>query len=359
MTNELVLETLSAAADREAFIEEFITLPTACRPEPYRIGLQAPSSTKWLLNLSLSETREAWLAKRDGRVVGRLHANQSWTRTDVGYIGFYEVDLRETDHANIAKELLDAASAWLEAQGCKDLYGPIDWCTWFSYRFMLPQDPARTHGRLCWWEPVNPPEFVAHWESAGFEVAEHYSSKPSEHGAGSSVAVTAELMKPAYDNAIAEGFVFRAFKLGEELLEEAPDLYAVNMEGFSGNFLFEPIPFEVYRATLTGLVGKIDLGMSYWVLAPDGKPAGYIYSFQDADYYVGKSLVVLPEYRSKALMPATGHLTLSECAKRGIATVISALMRQGNRSERLMRSADAHAESNWRHEYVLFGKELG
>lgn len=358
MTTELTLNALSSAVDRGTFFEEFAALPTAVRPEAYRVGLQAPSSTKWLLDLTLTAAREAWLATRHGRVVGRIHANLSWTRNDVGYIGFYEVDLGQEDHGAIAKALLDTATAWLAAQGAKELYGPIDWCTWFSYRFMLPQDPARTHGRLCWWEPVNPPEFVAHWESAGFEVAEHYSSKPSEHGAGASVAVTAALMKPAYDNAIAEGFVFRAFKQGEELLEEAPNLYAVNMAGFAGNFLFEPIPFEIYRATLTGLVGKVDLGMSFWVLAPDGKPAGYIYSFQDQDYYVGKSLVVLPEYRSKALMPATGHLTLSECSKRGIPTVISALMRQGNRSERLMRSADAHAESNWRHEYVLYGKKL-
>lgn len=359
MTNELELHTLSAAEDKAAFLEAFAQLPQACRAEEFRVGLQAPAATKWLLNLALTSEREAWVALRGGRVVGRLHANVSWTRDDIGYIGFYEVDLRENDHGAIATALLGAATAWLEARGRREVYGPIDWCTWFSYRFLVPQEPGRTHGRLCWWEPVTPPEFIEHWESAGFEVAEHYSTKPSEHGAGASVALTAEAMRPAYESALAAGFTFRPFKQGEAVLEEAPELYEVNMKGFSGNFLFEPIPFEVYRATLTGIAGKIDLGMSFWVRTPEDTPAGYIYSFQDQDYYVGKSLVVLPEHRSRALMPAAGHLTLSECSKRGIPTVISALMRQGNRSERLMKSSEGHAASSWRHEYVLLGKKTG
>jgi hypothetical protein len=356
MTNDIVLETLSEAADKTAFVERFVEFPSQCRAEDYRIGLAAPASTRWLLSLTLTATRDAWLASRNGTVVGRLHANASWTRDTVGYIGFYEVDLREADHGAIAEVLLGAAIAWLEARGRREIYGPVDWCTWFSYRFLLPQDPARKQGRLCWWEPVTPPEFIVHWEAAGFSAVEHFSTKPAEHGSGAAVALTAEAMRPAYERAIAEGFTFPAFRPGESVLEEAPALYEVNMRGFADNSLFEPIPFEVYRATLSGIAGKIDLGMSFWVIAPDGTRAGYLYGFQDNDYMVGKSLVVLPEYRSKGLMPAAGHLNLSECSRRGIPTVISALMRQGNRSERLMKSSDSHAESSWRHEYVLLGR---
>jgi hypothetical protein len=359
MTNDLELHALSSAEDKPAFLEAFAQLPQECRAEDYRVGLQAPSATKWLLSLAFTAEREAWVARRGGRVVGRVHANASWTRDDIGYIGFYEVDLREHDHRRIAAALLDAATRWLEARGRREVYGPIDWCTWFSYRFLVPQDAGRAQGRLCWWEPVTPPEFIEHWASASFEVAEHYSSKPAEHGAGATVALTAEAMRPAYERALADGYTFRPFKQGEAVLEEAAELYDVNMKGFSGNFLFEPIPFEVYRATLTGIAGKIDLGMCFWVRTPEDTPAGYLYAFQDKDYMVGKSLVVLPEHRSKALMPAAGHLTLSGCAKRGIPTVISALMRQGNRSERLMKSSESHAESSWLHEYVLLGKKLG
>ena len=359
MTNDLELQALSSAHDKAAFLEAFAQLPEACRGEDYRVGLQAPSAPKWLLNLALTGEREAWVARRGDRVVGRVHANASWTREGVGYIGFYEVDLDERDHRSIAASLLTAATQWLEARGRREVYGPVDWCTWFSYRFLVPQDAGHHQARLCWWEPVTPPEFLEHWEAYGFEVAEHYSTKPSEHGAGASVALTAEAMRPAYESALAAGFTFRPFKQGEAMLEEAPELYDVNMKGFAGNFLFEPIPFEVYRATLTGIAGKIDLGMCFWVRTPEDTPAGYVYCFQDHDYAVGKSVVMIPEYRSKTLMPAAGHLTLTECAKRGIPTVVSALMRQGNRSERLLKSSESHSESTWLHEYVLLGKKLG
>ena len=65
MTTELTLLALSSADDRSAFFEDFAAFPTAVRPEAYRVGLQAPSSTKWLLNLTLTAAREAWLAGGD------------------------------------------------------------------------------------------------------------------------------------------------------------------------------------------------------------------------------------------------------------------------------------------------------
>jgi hypothetical protein len=354
--DDVHLRTLSAAADPAEFLDAFTALPSRVRRDPYRVGLASPGAAKWMLGLGLSPHREAWLATREGRVIGRVHANTSWSRDVVGYIGFYEVDLGEADHALVARALLEAAEGWLRERGVREIYGPVDWCTWFSYRLLMPETPEQPHGRLCAWEPVTPPEFLAHWESAGFEVFELYHSTPMLHAPEATLAATAEAMRPAYEGAIAAGFTFRNLAAGAALVEESRDLYDVNMRGFAGNTLFEPIPFEVYRATIGALAATFDPAMSFWVHAPTGEPVAYLYSFQDGDYYVGKTLVVVPEYRNRALIPATGHLSLTVAAARGIPTIVRALVREGNKSDRLVRSADAHATTPWRHAYALLAK---
>lgn len=358
MATELHMHTLSGASDRAAFLRDFVALPGRVRRDPYRVGLASPGATQWLFEAGLTAEREAWVATRGGEVVGRLHANKSWTRPEAGYIGFYEIDLAQDDHASIARALLETAEGWLRDHGAKEIFGPIDWCTWFSYRFLLPQDPNLGKGRLCAWEPVTPPEFVAHWESAGFSVAEMYHSTPVEHGSESTLLKTAEAMRPAYEGAVAAGFTFRNLATGAALIEESRDLYDVNMRGFAGNYLFEPVPYEVYRTTIAATAASFDPAMSFWVHSPEGQPVAYFYAFQDQDYMVGKTLVVVPEYRSRALIPATGHLAIPVAAARGIPTLIRALVREGNKSDRLTRSADAHAKSTWRHDYALFGKTV-
>ena len=356
--SELTVEALSSACDREAFVEAFIRLPSACRPEPYRVALQDPSSTKWLLNLTLSDSHEAWLATRDGRAVGRLHANLSWTRKGVGYIGFYEVDLRESDHGDIAKALLESASAWLEAQGTKEMYGPIDWCTWFSYRFQLPEQPDRKHGRFCWWEPVNPPEFLEHWASAGFEIVEYYHSKATDYSDDAPMAKAESELWPASERAMAAGYTFRPMGDAAKVLANAQPFFDVVSNGFAENFLFEPISLELYRASLAATVAKVDFSISWWVYAPDGTPVGFAFCFIDGDRAIGKTLVVDPAHRNKALGPSLFRFVLSTCVEKGLNTWVSALIRQGNVSDKVTRSAESYTNEAWRHRYVLLGKTL-
>ncbi len=360
MSNRTI-ETLSAALGtrtESVFLNEFAAFPLACRGEEYRIALSSVGATLFMMNAGLTEVREAWLVKSEGRVVGRVHANTSWTREGVGYIGFYEVDLRETDHADVARELLGAATTWLAGHGALKVYGPIDWCTWFSYRFQTAQPEGYKSGRFFWWEPVNPPEFLTHWEAAGFVAEEHYHTKAAEHSATAPMSLTSDLMKPAYDAAVAEGYRFRPMKDGDDFMSEAEGLYEVNASGFAGNFLFEPIPFALYKQTISGIVGKVDFSLSFWVHSKDDRPVGYIYCFADGEYAVGKSVVIMPGHRGKAISPALMHLTSHRAVELGIPTAVSALIRRGNVSDRITRTAEEHAVAPWRHEYVLYGKSV-
>lgn len=76
-----------------------------------------------------AETR-LWLARRDGRVVGRVGAcvdryhNEHWHET-TGFFGFFECERdRATAHA-----LLDTARDWLRGQGMTVMRGPLNFTT--------------------------------------------------------------------------------------------------------------------------------------------------------------------------------------------------------------------------------------
>jgi hypothetical protein len=71
-----------------------------------------------------------FLARRDGRVVGRIAAitNRMHNEThadQVGFFGFFECE----DDAEAARGLLDAAAAWVREQGHDLLRGPVSFST--------------------------------------------------------------------------------------------------------------------------------------------------------------------------------------------------------------------------------------
>ena len=73
---------------------------------------------------------EYFLARRDGRVVGRITAQrdetfQKFQANAWGFFGFFECE----DDPEAAAALLDTAEGWLAAQGCDRMVGPCDFTT--------------------------------------------------------------------------------------------------------------------------------------------------------------------------------------------------------------------------------------
>jgi hypothetical protein len=70
---------------------------------------------------------EMFLARRDGRVVGRImailnNAHNEFHSERVGFFGFFEVENRE----DTAAELLDAAREWVRSRGAEVIRGPVN-----------------------------------------------------------------------------------------------------------------------------------------------------------------------------------------------------------------------------------------
>src|SRR5207248_6078098 len=70
---------------------------------------------------------EYFLARRDGRVVGRItaqidHSFNAFHGNRSGMFGFLDFE----DDAEVLDALLGAAEAWLRARGCDQMLGPMD-----------------------------------------------------------------------------------------------------------------------------------------------------------------------------------------------------------------------------------------
>lgn len=109
------------------------------------------------------------LALRDGVTVGRIsvhiHSLYNQIHQDkTGFFGFFEC----IDDARAARALFEAGEAWLKAQGCDKILGPICFTTNDGNLGILAENRNGPAMLLC---PYNPPYYLDLLESAGYQKA--------------------------------------------------------------------------------------------------------------------------------------------------------------------------------------------
>jgi GNAT superfamily N-acetyltransferase len=121
------------------------------------------------LNAFFSHGEAAYfLARRDGRVAGRVSAHINTAFNDHhdarwGWFGFLELE----DDPEVAGALLDAASAWLTARGCDRMVGPADFSMNDESGVLIEGFDLRPMIRQPW----HPPYYQRLMEGAGMEKA--------------------------------------------------------------------------------------------------------------------------------------------------------------------------------------------
>ncbi len=338
-----------AGADFDRFLTSFSKLQEGVRQAPYRTGLLPFPVWIGFICQPTKFAKEFWIVEDDlGRALGRIGANVSATKADEGAIGFFECDLTTPAGIEAGGKLLEAAESWLKAKGVKTAYGPMNFNTWFPYRFRTSQNIDK-QDLFFGWEPVNPPEYVDIWKSAGYETCELYATKA--HG---ELDAFAAKTKPAYDGALAAGYTFRTVEPIQFLEKDVPVLYEISSQGFKDNFLFEPIPFEVFRALYVPIAGKSDLSLSHIAFDKDGKGVGFFFCYEDQGHLVLKSTAVVPQARGKGISNAVAYLAAEKALKKGVNKYITALVKTGAQSESFAKKGSLL----WEHEYTLFSKLL-
>ncbi len=129
---QLQVDVEASRADRKAFIE----LPHRLyRKHPYWVP-QPRLADKALMNRRKNPffahaDAQHFLARRDGRVVGRIAAVENRRHNDthedrVGFFGFFDVEEGDQDAATA---LVDAARTWLSTRDLAPMRGPVNYST--------------------------------------------------------------------------------------------------------------------------------------------------------------------------------------------------------------------------------------
>lgn len=326
----------------DEFAKIFSSVPSAVRPAKEAPLLWPAPLWVSLLQLPFPRPTEFWVTRSGHQRIG---ANVSLTNPDVGFIGFFETDTSTKEALAIGKGLLHEAEAFLKSKGVKTVYGPLNYNTWFPYRFGLPKDDELTFS----WEPFQPKEYPQVWMEGGFTVCESYQSV----GLGD-LQGYAEKCRPAYERAVQEGYSFRPVDADRLESHEIPALYEISMEGFRDNFLFEPLDPQGFAGIYVPAMKKADLSYSFFVLDKNGKEVGFFYGFVDQGYLVLKTVAVRNEARGKGLSNALTYLQATAALAKGHSKMITALVKTGAQSE----SYKKKATPLWTHDYVLLKKEI-
>ena len=155
------------SAESEAFERVRAALPC------YR-GLPSEAAPTGLDCLLVSREQQP-VARASLCVAAELHGVPGTS----GLIGHFEAH-----DAAAAQALLVEARAVLAARGVQRVLAPMNGSTWGRYRLALPGEAAAAHTLHepppFLGEPVNPTEYAAWFEAAGFEVAARYESRIDE-----------------------------------------------------------------------------------------------------------------------------------------------------------------------------------
>ncbi len=262
----------------DKLLKEFIDLPW----EVYRgDGLWIPPFKKELRRLLSEENpffqygaMRSFLAFDGNRPVARCSA--IWNKRlrpggrPVGVVGFYEsVRWREGSDA-----VLSAACQWLQDRGLEEVWGPMNFSIWHSYRLM-----TNGFGRLPFYgEPYNPSYYPELFDDFGFlPKGRWYSWDLSEAQLLGMRAAATQMARPEI---LEEGFRLAPIDL-DCFEEELEKLHALLVEAFHEHPGYSPIDMGEFQALYSGMRHLVDPELVCFVVSPRGDPVALAYLYPD------------------------------------------------------------------------------
>lgn len=329
------IEAFSESKNKEEFLKRFGEIPSSLYPER-----PLPPAGYWahLIGQFPEVEAEFFIATKDGKDLGRIGCNVSKADQDLGFFGFYEVDLKEPE---ITNGLIQAALKWLKARPVKSIKGPVDLNVWLGNRF-------KTKGHENYsWEPNAPVEYAEHFKARGFLKAQDYISMIYDDS-----IVSFKRTQSAYDKALEDGLTFRNLDLQKD--GEIDVLYGLNLKAFQVNYLYEPISKDQYVNLHVKAVRSLDMSYSFFVCDSSANEIGYVFAFPEKGSLIIKSILMDPSAQGARLASALVHASLKAARENGIIKAIGAMVRKGNVSEHFFDHLQTPIA---KHEYEILERE--
>ena len=216
---------------------------------------------------------ELWLARDEGRVVGRIGAcvdryNNEHQNEKVGFFGFYEVD----DNPAAAAALLETARDWIAAQGMDIMRGPGCFTSnhdWYGLQI------AGKFNRPVIGMPYNPRYYEKQFEDFGLAGAKDLFAWDIRTG-----GQLPEKMQRLIDRILARpGLVIRPFDM-KKFDEEASLVRDLYNRTWSENWGFIPLDDEDFAYMAKDMKSMVDPDFLL-VAEMEGLPIGFSLTIPD------------------------------------------------------------------------------
>ena len=322
------------------------------------------------------ERNAAWIACEPGaaRLAGFYNPELLIGGRRVAFFGYWET----MDSGAVNDALFTEFESWARSKGARDIYGPINFTTFGSYRIRLDRfDAGCFHG-----EPYNPPHYRRLLEDMGYRLCQRYVSLLTDIRV--KFPQLYDLAKDDIARAERDGFTLEPLE-PSFLLDNADELYSFVDGIFSGNFAYTGIGREEFRNGFAApLARMLCPRSSVMARSPGGEIAGFFITIPDyrellrqgasaamTPLEIGydrhfpslrepsvllKTVGTSPQWRDRGLFTAMYYHAV-KWALPHYRRCIAATIREDNYSMKVAQRFFA-GTGEVRHEYGLFAKSL-
>ncbi len=178
--------------------------------------------------------------------------------------------------------------------GFSELMGPVNYCTWMSYRFAIS-------GFSIHYFPdcENSPEAVDWLRRLHYRELYSYRS--------AAVLIDNPLLQRAvesYRSLLTEGYRFLEYR-GEEALGLAGEIYEISRDAFSAALLYSELPREAFDRIYLSRFRSLPLVLAA-AISPEGEMIGYIYGYPNplGTEFISKTSAVKKRFQKHGVYAA-------------------------------------------------------
>ena len=247
------------------------------------------------------------------------------------------------DDYETAKGLFDLLERKALERGYHHLVGPVNYCTWMSYRWTISNFDCKLYP-----DCTNPAYYPQTVERLGYRQL--YTYRSAVVNTNNPLYALGEVILKQKQK---EGFVFRLFER-EEMYAMAREVYDVSIDAFRGSYLYSEIPFEAFKEGYLSWTYGLESAM---FIAYDGDtPVGYVYGYKNpyGDQFIAKTTAVKKEYQKNKLYVALLYLGCNYVKEQGYDETVYHFQ---NEQKDTFKRYDGDVESNEKR-YAVYIKEF-
>ena len=225
-----------------------------------------------------------WLAKRDGKIVGRIaaiinyKANEKWHKNQ---LRFWNVDF--IDDAEVSKALFDEVEEWAKQKACDEIVGPLGF-TDLDLEGMLV-DGFDEIGVFCTY--YNHPYYIEHLKNLGFEKdvdwVEYKMEIPKNKEELYTLSRMAEFSKRVYKLHTVE------YKFGQDFVSAVPDFTKLLNLSYDNLYSTSELSNEQGADLFKNFKPVLNPKTSIWVYNESDELVGFIAAIADISKALKKS----------------------------------------------------------------------